>query len=310
MTMKDRDGFKNYLESRGLSSDNIYNLTRIYQSLPFPDVKELENYLAELNRNKTSGSYYNKHIQVIRHYGKWQGWAPDVIAKFSQIRDRSKEVPAFSDSQIEQFLALGDQSKPISIFFYIVAYQGTRMSEVRTLHRKDINLARKEMTVKGKNGYRTIPISDEIFSRVEEYVSTISGYLFPHRTKPNEPMTRSGYRKEFIKRIKLMGLENQEYVPYSFRHSFAERNSEEQNFDYLNLAGHMGTSIELILNTYAKKNKKKMREGLNKDRLRKNGVDPIQKINDLFILAIEKGFINDPRLKVEKSAEEFRVYLA
>lgn len=102
-------------------------------------------------------------------------------------------------------------------------YTGTRLSEIVNLEWSDINLERREMQVRNKDGYttkskreRTIPMNEKVFAILTTLTNN-SNYIFSYKEKQ---IDKTSLSKRFKECVRDSGLGEKIHF-HTLRHSFA-----------------------------------------------------------------------------------------
>jgi hypothetical protein len=116
------------------------------------------------------------------------------------------------------------------VAFLIMMDCGLRVSECVNLQIKNFDFKKKNLSVqslkkRGDVSYRTIPLSDRLYSELASYVSRIDNlnqdsYLFAH--KDNQPITRKAMNR-VCERLKAKHPEFSNLHPHALRHTCATR---------------------------------------------------------------------------------------
>lgn len=206
---------------------------------------------------------------MIRHYGRCFALpefanypTPKLTYKTDFIRG------LFSDEEIEQFINLpypfSKSGKFLviwdmwSIFWMCLAYTGARPHEIANLTISDIDFGMGVFHITGKTGARDIPIASVIYDNLKEFTQTRrdTQLLFPSLTRKQQSVRKGAWEHNFIIRKKLLGIHRKHVSAYSFRHSFADRNIDENSiYRVKSIMGHTKiTTTEKYLHNNRRKN--------------------------------------------------------
>lgn len=189
------------------------------------------------------------------------------------------------------------------VFVYILLYCGIRRGEILALSRQDINLKSHELNIKNTitfdgntpvfkpipktiNGIRSIPIPDELFVILKNYLDHLNGFYLFEMEKANGIMSKSSYNKlwkRIIAKINIgAGGKNAEkatnehaaipelkvihgLTAHVFRHNYATMlyyNGIDVK-DAQRLLGHASIKITLDIYTHLDNNKSNAKEKLS-----------------------------------------------
>lgn len=183
----------------------------------------------------------NHHLTVLRAFLRYlvqeeelDVYPPDRVRRF---REQPRQVKVMTSDELQRFLHAPDCSTRdglrdramLELFFST----GLRLSELRSLHCKDVNFHTREISVRGKRGkVRVVFLSDRAADAVRAYLDSRQDHLTPlfirHPDRaigmlpPGEAMrlSRIGIYG-IVKKYALMAGIVSDPSPHTLRHSFA-----------------------------------------------------------------------------------------
>lgn len=165
----------------------------------------------------------------------------DIFNSVGHVKYTPKEKRPLSHIE-RNAVFKADFEEPDKIYAYLLYGCGLRREEALALTVIDINIKDKEVTInkahefvndkprkkapKSKNGYRTVPIPDDILPAVSTYVSRLKSsgrtYLFTMRN--GQPRTKSSYDKMWNRILRKMQETTTEPIigltAHMFRHNY------------------------------------------------------------------------------------------
>lgn len=165
----------------------------------------------------------------------------DIFNNTESVNYRPAEKRPLTQSEREAVFK-ADFQKQDRIFVYLIYGCGLRRGEALSLTIFDFNLKSQEVSInkshefvkdkpqqkapKSKNGYRTVPIPDSIFSAVDFYIADLKQkgrtYLFTMRD--GQPVTKSSYDKMWKRIVARMQDTTNERITgltaHVFRHNY------------------------------------------------------------------------------------------
>lgn len=131
--------------------------------------------------------------------------------------------------QLKRFLQVIANSPKHDLMFSLTLFFGLRVAEASRIKLSDIKPSTKEITIQGvKDGrIRTYSIPAPLWKKYQTWMeererdkkSISNPYLFPHRLKRNQPMTREGFQYDFKAFCKKAGIEG--HSIHDLRHTCA-----------------------------------------------------------------------------------------
>ncbi|NOT91988.1 tyrosine-type recombinase/integrase [Ferruginibacter sp.] len=171
-----------------------------------------------------------------------------VDKKFLKKEDIEKIITGIHSLHNNNILAL----KRNLVIFYILLFCGLRREELLSLQVRDIDFARKTLTVRGetsKSGRsRDIPLHSTVLMHLKDYFDSRRTYTTPYlivSTLQDEKLTDFGL-KHLIDKLKLQtGVE---FHVHQLRHTFAVNFLKTSNniLKLKQLMGHKDISITMI----------------------------------------------------------------
>lgn len=131
--------------------------------------------------------------------------------------------------QLQNFKQVISNSPKHDLLFSLTLFYGLRVSEVHSLRLSDINSNPRQITIQGKKGgrKRTYFIPQALWKKIQEWLKERNQnpkhknnpYLFPHRLKEDQPMTRIGVQYDFKSFSQKAGIEG--HSVHDLRHTCA-----------------------------------------------------------------------------------------
>ena len=130
----------------------------------------------------------NHHLTVLRSFLRYlireeemDLYPPDRITR---LKEDERRVKVMTREELERFLAAPDTSqregkrdKAILELFFST---GLRLTELKSLNRKDLNFKTREISVRGKRGkIRVVFLSDRAVAALEDYLESRLDHLSP-----------------------------------------------------------------------------------------------------------------------------------
>lgn len=208
--------FKQYLiNERGFSPNTILAyIEDVDQFLEFNKDKEvnlenIEKWISCLKiRNKPSTT--KRKIMSVRSYVKSHDPKNEWVNYVSSVKKENKTLNFLDEDQIRSLLCKCKNIKD-SLIIKIMAESGLRASELVCIKIADVNLARREILVRGKGGIdRVVPITMDCEALLSQHASSLScnkkELLF--KNKFNNPLTRQSVTDLIIRLSNKAGIPN------------------------------------------------------------------------------------------------------
>ncbi len=215
------DHLANSGKSRWTAHDYIYPVRNFLRQFPDPTPLSVDMYFTFL-RPKVSLRTLQAHSSALRSFftfckGKGAPAMP-LIESLPVVKVPFKRRNAPSPDDVAALLAYPKLKLRSRVLLYILIDSGPRLSEVLSLRRSDIDLARKSITLMGKGRkQRTIPISQPTADIIQEYLSSsTSNYLFPGRRLTWSTNSCQHHLKLLCRRAGVSA-----FTPHQLRHFFA-----------------------------------------------------------------------------------------
>lgn len=194
--------------------------------------------------------------------------ADDIFRGVQKIKYKAPEKRALLSHEREAVFKANFNLMD-KIFVFLLYGCGIRRGEALALTVDDISFDERTLYInkaydfiaikepKTKNGYRTLPIPDIIYSEIEQYVSALKDqektYLFT--TKRGEVMTRSAYRRMWERIIKEMDKVSNTPIEgltaHIFRHNYCTNLCYEvPRISIKMVAKLLGDKEATVLNVY------------------------------------------------------------
>lgn len=193
------------------SNGVIRNRGRAKPGTPLPTVKP-----STINRELATLSH------LLNKAAEW-GWNNAPAAKIRKLKEGTGRIVYLSAEQSNDLLeaAKADQNRQIYPFILIGLRTGMRKSEMLSIRREHVDLAKASIYVPhAKAGARTQPISNDLVTFLAEYMETLppgTEWLFP------SPGARRGHtidiRKPFVRCVKAAGLDPTQVCRHTLRHT-------------------------------------------------------------------------------------------
>jgi len=171
-------------------------------------------------------STINRELATLSHLlnkaVEW-GWIDKPPAKVQKLKEGSGRIIYLTAEQAGALLdaAKVDQNRQIYPFILIGLRTGMRRSEILSIRREHVDLAARSIYVPhAKAGARTQPISADLARFLSEYMETLPTgcpWLFPSIGSKNGHTVN--IRKSFMRCVKAAGLDAQQVVPHTLRHT-------------------------------------------------------------------------------------------
>lgn len=183
----------------------------------------------------------NHHLTVLRAFLRYlvqeeelDIYPPDRIKRF---KEEQRKVKVLYSDEVERLLLAPDTStkegrrdKAILELFYST---GLRLAELRSLNRKDLNFATREISVRGKrNKLRVVFLSDKAVEALKEYLDVRLDHINPLFIRAHQQaVTAMPPGEEYrLSRISIYNIVKKyarkaglvtDPSPHTLRHSFA-----------------------------------------------------------------------------------------
>lgn len=209
------------------------------------DMELVRKWRLWLNRQMTSEGEsltkqtQNYHLIALRSFLKYLA-KRDIKAlasdKIELARTRRKQVTFLTGEEVERLLATPDTNKPTGLrdraILELLFSSGLRVSELVGLDRDDINLKRREFTIRGKGQKdRPVFVSEQAASSLQQYLAgrtDNAAPLFIHYSGSNSQLeggkflrlTARSVQRMIQRQRRLAGI-TKAVTPHTLRHSFA-----------------------------------------------------------------------------------------
>lgn len=219
--------FSNYLYARsGLANGTIglvlgYIRRMLPVTGPHPTGEQLDRYVTELRRRKTSYGHLANGLKSIEHYMAFLG----EPIKFQRPRKpRAAAMAVLSEGKIALIIANARTLRERTILM-VLAYSGCRNFELVNLRIRDVDIAQQSLVIqagKGDQG-RVCPLAGECSEVLMDYLRERKGL-------PDEPLfvtVRHGHKlqtqdvRKIIRVAALRAGVSSRVWPHLFRHSLA-----------------------------------------------------------------------------------------
>jgi site-specific recombinase XerD len=202
-----------------------------------------------------SDAYARNQFRALQQFFRWlaaEDGIGDPMARLRPPRETPKPVPCFTSVELSKLrrACLGssfEERRDAAIIAVFLA-TGIRLSEMAGIryhpgdsYRSDVDLAAREVTVRGKGGKsRTVKLSHEAARRLDRYLRARSGHELAWRPElwlgegTRGPLDRSGIYQLVVRRGRECGVL---LYPHRFRHHFCQT--------WLDRGGAEGDLVEL-----------------------------------------------------------------
>ena len=189
--------------------------------------------------DRYSAAYASNQFRALQQFFKWlatEEEIPDPMAGLRPPAVPDKPVPVFTGDELRQLgqacTGRGFQDRRDAAVIAVFAATGIRLSELAGIRydpdeprRSDIDLQRREITVRGKGGKtRTVKIGYDAARSLDRYIRVRARHAQAYRAQlwlginNRGPMTASGIYQVIARRGQECGTE---VFPHRFRHHFS-----------------------------------------------------------------------------------------
>jgi integrase/recombinase XerD len=250
-------GFKLFLLQQGLSTASIESYLNRYtwltNNITEVTYENVLRFLLECKEKGLKNSSINKLISATKYWGKYTG--DSSLMQFKFLKEEIAPKNILSNDEIESFLSLPPTTATPKeeyrtwTFFWALGFMcGLRLGEIARLACEDFDFARNVIrvnsTVKGKTGFRQVPIPARLLSESKDRCENRRGQVF--LTRDGRPFNDSIWNSSFHNRLKRLGI-TKEVKPYSCRDSKATRlaESDVSIFKIMKFMGHKNPKTTL-----------------------------------------------------------------
>jgi site-specific recombinase XerD len=176
------DKFKNYLSIEcGFSENTLLAYTRdIKQFLDFIkdkeiDIKIIHEYIKFLKTINLKNSSIKRKIASIRTYIKFLDPKNEWINYIESIKKENNNLNYLNENQINQLIEKCNNKRD-ALLIKLMAESGLRVSECVSICTEDVNFARQEILIKGKNKMeRIVPLTTDCANLLKNHIASLSG---------------------------------------------------------------------------------------------------------------------------------------
>ena len=189
--------------------------------------------------DRYSAAYASNQFRALQQFFKWlatEEEIPDPMAGLRPPAVPDKPVPVFADGDLPRLeracAGRSFQQRRDAAMIAVFAATGIRLSELAGIRydpdeprRSDIDLQRREITVRGKGGKtRTVKIGYDAARSLDRYIRVRARHAQAYRAQlwlginNRGPMTASGIYQVIARRGQECGTE---VFPHRFRHHFS-----------------------------------------------------------------------------------------
>ena len=206
-----------------------------WEQVSGPDIQRWMVWLLD----RYSDSYASNQYRALQQFFKW--WAgeedlPDPMARLRPPKVTEKLIPVFTSGELSKLeKACAGRSFAQRRDFAIIAVfraTGVRLSELAGIvydaddaQRSDVDLWRREITVRGKGGKtRIVRISHQTAVTLDRYIRVRARHAQAYRPQlwlgvnNRGPMTANGIYQMIVRRGRQCGVK---VYPHRFRHHFS-----------------------------------------------------------------------------------------
>ena len=184
--------------------------------------------------NKSKKHYLNSLSMILKLALEDEIIDKNPIIHIKSIVHKTPRIEPFTSQQVNDILRLSTRyNDKFQIFLYVGFFTGMRTGEILSLKMKDIDLENRVININstrsrfGENtpktiySIRSIPILDNLYTRLKTYIEKYPGNIYLLQTQYNEPYRDTGvFTSDFLKPI-LDELNLPYRRLYNMRHTYA-----------------------------------------------------------------------------------------
>ncbi|CRK80158.1 tyrosine-type recombinase/integrase [Neobacillus massiliamazoniensis] len=199
---RDLERFQEWLQEK---KSDINHLTK----------DDIQAYISFLEQKQKSVATIDKTAGAIRTFAKFLE-KPDLIFGIKLEPVTKEDIEVLSSDQYELLLTqVKDDGNLRDIaIVYLLLHTGLRVSELCSLNRSSVNFFKNELIVEKGEERRTIPLSNDAKTRLEDYLKS-------HSSKEAIFITKLGER--ITERTVQYMLKKYNVNPNKLRHTFCQR---------------------------------------------------------------------------------------
>lgn len=242
----DKQGFTNYLKSKGYSENCIDTYVRgvelFYKKYNVMNIETLSQYENEINANCKPRTV-NIRMCGMNSYFKYKGFTEYTFKKL-KIQQKSFCDNIINESQYNTLIEWARINSPkVWLIAKVIGSTGVRVSELIELKTKDLDKGYTDIISKG-NKQRRIYFPEKLVEEIKDKCGKI--YIVENRY--GEKITKRGVSSILIKAGEKIGIPKEVMHPHSFRHFFAKQFLKNKNDISLlgDILGHSDISTTAI----------------------------------------------------------------
>lgn len=222
----------------------------------FPTQSNVKEFVIKLNESGIKPVTINSYSRAFNSFLTWlfeEGHTPERL-RIKKVREEQVAFKSFNDEHIKRFLSYQPKTFPQKRLYAMICVAcdtGTRINELLTLKRADIDLDNLFFKVMGKGGKeRYVPVSVECRKVLYRFLKSHDNPL----AFPTEDGTQLSYRcaLDQIKRVgKKLGITGARCSWHTFRHYYAIQHIK-QGGDVFSLQRILGHSSLDVTKLYVK----------------------------------------------------------
>ena len=254
-----------FLNRRGISK---------IQSITEADLKD---YIADLTSQGFKAATISRNIASLKaffHYLKAQGIVEQDISMSLHAPKIEKKAPEImTQEEINALLAQPSGNTPKEIrdkaMLELLYATGIRVTELITLHVKDVNMSNSTIVLKDAKKTRTVPFGRPAHDALVKYLDGTRENMLEDKSSEvlfancsGQPMSRQGFWKLIKYYTRKAGIEA-DITPHTLRHSFAAH-LVENGADLKSVQEMLGHSDISTTQIYAHMNQNHLREVYSK----------------------------------------------
>ena len=223
-----------YCKNKGIVKNrlNVFFDLDIYEIKPSV-IRLWLNSIQDVS-NKSKKHYLNSLSMILKLALEDEIIDKNPIIHIKSIVHKTPRIEPFTSQQVNDILRLSTRyNDRFQIFLYVGFFTGMRTGEILSLKMKDVDLENRVININstrsrfGENtpktiySIRSIPILDNLYTRLKIYIEKYSGNIYLLQTQSNEPYRDTGvFTSDFWKPI-LDELNLPYRRLYNMRHTYA-----------------------------------------------------------------------------------------
>lgn len=191
---------------------------------------DVMRFLARPGLQDQSRGVYLAHLRSFYRWGVEEGLLDSDPTEKINTPKRKRGVPR-PIPQDDLVHAIAVARPTVRVWLMLGAFAGFRCVEMSRLRGEDLDLVSvpPRMIVHGKGGHRAVmPIHPVLARELRQWEKP--GWLFPHKTRPNDHVAASSISRAISEHFKKLGIN---HTAHSTRHLFATAAYRESGHDLL-----------------------------------------------------------------------------